>query len=574
MSSTEAVQNKLSQHVWRAKYRYKGEDDIHDTWRRVAGAVASVESAERANWQKRFYGLLSSFRFLPGGRILAGAGTDHRVTLFNCFVMGVIQDSMEGIFDGLKEGAMTMQRGGGIGYDFSTLRPAGSAVRATGTVASGPVSFMHIWDAMCATMLSTGSRRGAMMGSLRCDHPDIEQFIEVKRDPKVLRHFNLSVQVTDTFMEAVDAGQQWPLVFPEGNLVRTIPAKELWQKIIRAAYDSAEPGVLFVDQINRENNLGYLEHLTTTNPCGEVPLPPYGVCNLGSLNLTAFVVDPFGRRSSLDFEALADSAALAIRFLDNVVDISVCPLAAQTEQAQSSRRVGLGITGLADALTMLGARYDSDTGREVATDVMRTICYAAYRASVELAVEKGAFPDFKLDGFLASGFMQRMPSAERDAIARNGIRNSHLLAIAPAGTISLLANNISSGIEPIFAFEGARRVLDGDRSFRTYRVRDFAWDLWHRRTPGESLPAAFIEAPAISPQAHLEMQAALQPFVDGAISKTVNVAEDFPYEYFAGLYSLAYRAGLKGCTVYRQNSRRGEVLMAACGLRAEPPVDG
>lgn len=562
------MQTEIAQFIWDNKYRFNDEQTLSDTWHRVAGAVAAAEQRNREEWQKKFFELLTGFRFLPGGRILAGAGIDRSVTLFNCFVMGVIDDSLEGIFDALKEGALTMQRGGGVGYDFSTLRPAGTAVHTTGAIASGPVSFMHIWDAMCATLLSTGSRRGAMMASLRCDHPDIEQFIDAKRDPRALRHFNLSVQVTDAFMQAVRADRPWSLIFPAPDrdekglcrVKRTIGAKDLWHKIMRAAYDSAEPGVLFVDSINKENNLGYLEHLTATNPCGEVPLPPYGACDLGSMNLTVFVVDPFGRRPSFDFGALAYSTALAVRFLDDVIDVSAYPLPEQAERARRSRRIGLGITGLADALAMLGLRYDSDAAREAATGAMRTICYAAYRASEELAVEKGVFPDLDVDGFLAGGFTQRLSSGDRDTIARTGIRNSHLLAIAPAGTISLLADNVSSGIEPIFSLDGKRRVLDRDGSYRFFKVRDFAWDLWLRSHPGGSPPAALVEAREIDPHAHLQMQVALQPFVDNAISKTVNVAVDFPFDEFAGLYDFAYQAGLKGCTVFRENSRRGEVL--------------
>ncbi|MBI1284170.1 MAG: adenosylcobalamin-dependent ribonucleoside-diphosphate reductase [Thiobacillus sp.] len=566
---------EISRHIWETRYRAAKERDVHATWQRVAQAVAAVEGSEHAQWVERFCGLLDGFRFLPGGRILAGAGTGHRVTLFNCFVMGEIADDLEHIFEALKEGALTMQHGGGIGYDFSTLRPAGMVAEATGSIASGPVSFMHIWDAMCATMLSTGARRGAMMATLRCDHPDIETFVDAKRNPAVLRHFNLSVQVSDAFMAAVAQDRDWPLVFPGLAGARTLKARALWQRILRAAYDTAEPGVLFVDTINRDNTLAHRETLTATNPCGEIPLPPYGACDLGSLNLTAFVASPFDTDARLDLAALGDAATLAVRFLDNVIDVSRYPLPAQAAQARATRRIGLGVTGLADALVMLGLDYDSDAARALAATAMQTLRDTAYRASIGLAREKGAFPTFDADTFLASGFACRLPPDIREAIAAHGIRNSHLLAIAPAGTISLLANNCSSGIEPIFAAEAERRVLGTDGRYRTHRVLDHACHLW-RRQRGDGLPPAFVEARQVDPLAHLQMQAALQPFVDNAISKTINVAADIPFERFADLYRQAHALGLKGCTVFRPNPVTGAILSApatereqCCGIERE-----
>jgi ribonucleoside-diphosphate reductase alpha chain len=591
MTTPDPLTTEISRHVWQTKYRAAGETDVTDTWRRVAMAVAATEPGDPALWAERFYRLQAGFRFLPGGRILAGAGTGHRVTLFNCFVMGEIADDLEHIFEGLKEGALTMQHGGGVGYDFSTLRPAGTVAQATGSIASGPVSFMHIWDAMCATMLSTGARRGAMMATLRCDHPDIETFVDAKRDPAVLRHFNLSVQVSDAFMAAVEGNRDWPLMFPvhddetgDGPVVerrwtgsaapvpcrvlRTVKARELWQRILHAAYDTAEPGVLFVDQINRENNLHDREMLTATNPCGEIPLPPYGACDLGSLNLTAFVASPFAADARLDLDALADSARLAVRFLDDVVDVSRYPLPAQAEQAHRTRRLGLGITGLADALVMLGLDYDSAAARTLATHTMQTLRDAAYRASIELAREKGAFPAFSREAFLDSGFAARLPDDIRDAIAAHGIRNSHLLAIAPAGTISLLANNLSSGIEPIFAAEAERRVLATDGRYRTHRVDDHACRPW-RLQGGSGLPPATVEARQLDPLAHLQMQAALQPFVDNAISKTINVAADMPFESFEALYWQAHAFGLKGCTVFRPNPVTGAILSEPASERVQ-----
>ena len=582
MTPPEPFSMEISRHIWETRYRTAGEADIYATWKRVAQAIAAAEDSGGERWAERFYGLLEHFRFLPGGRILAGAGTGHRVTLFNCFVMGEIADDLVSIFEALKEGALTMQQGGGVGYDFSTLRPAGMVAAATGSIASGPVSFMRIWDAMCATMLSTGARRGAMMATLRCDHPDIETFVDAKRDPAVLRHFNLSVLVSDEFMAAVAEDRDWPLMFPlhpgesaEGSMalrrwtgsaapvpcrvLRTVKARELWQRILRAAYDTAEPGVLFVDTINRENTLHDREALSATNPCGEIPLPPYGACDLGSLNLAAFVASPFAADARLDLEALADAAQLAVRFLDNVIDVSRYPLPEQAEQARKTRRIGLGITGLADALVLLGLNYDGAAARTLAAHAMQTVRDAAYRTSIALAREKGAFPDLERTAFLASGYGSRLPADIRDAIAVHGIRNSHLLAIAPAGTISLLANNISSGVEPIFAAAAERRVLGTDGSYRTHRVIDYAWQLWQQR--GEAgMPPALIEARQIDPLAHLHMQAALQPLVDNAISKTINVAADIPFERFEDLYRQAHALGLKGCTVFRPNPVTGAIL--------------
>ena len=580
MTTPDPFSMDISRHIWETRYRAVGETDIQATWQRVAQAIAAVEDQNVALWTERFVSLLEGFRFLPGGRILAGAGAGHRVTLFNCFVMGEIADDLEHIFEALKEGALTMQQGGGVGYDFSTLRPAGMVAQATGSIASGPVSFMHIWDAMCATMLSTGARRGAMMATLRCDHPDIERFVDAKRDPAALRHFNLSVQVSDAFMLAVENDRDWPLVFPahadEPVIERIVKARDLWQRILRAAYDTAEPGVLFVDAINRDNTLHNSETLTATNPCGEIPLPPYGACDLGSLNLVAFVDSPFTADARLDLDALADAAQIAVRFLDNVIDVSRYPLPAQAEQARLTRRIGLGITGLADALVLLGLRYDSEAARALAAGAMQTIRDAAYRASIELAREKGTFPALDREAFLASGFAARLPADIRDAIAVHGIRNSHLLAIAPAGTISLLANNLSSGIEPVFAAEAERRVLGTDGHYHIHRVIDHALQRWQQQGRA-GMPPAYVEAWQIDPLAHLQMQAALQPYVDNAISKTINVAADIPFPQFADLYRQAHALGLKGCTVFRPNSITGSILSPSplheqghcCGLERE-----
>jgi ribonucleoside-diphosphate reductase alpha chain len=584
MPAPAVALSEISRHVWETKYRdaAASEGSIAATWQRVAAAAARVDG-RGGEVEAQFRELLTGFKFLPGGRILAGAGTAAMRTLANCFVMGPIEDSIDGIFQRLKESALTMQWGGGIGVDFSTLRPSGAAAVTSGSIASGPVSFMRIWDAMCGTLLSTGARRGAMMATLRCDHPDIETFVTVKCESGQLRNFNLSVQVTDAFMEALAAGRDWPLCFPRDDgdaagetlelhwpghdrpvacrVWRRVPARELWRKIVDSAYESAEPGVLFVDRINRENNLYYREHITCTNPCGEVPLPAHGACTLGSVNLAAFVRSPFAAGAELDDVGLERTVTTAVRFLDDVVELSRYPLPAQLAQAQATRRVGLGVTGLADTLCMLGLGYDSDAGRATAGRILERIRDTAYRASVALAAEKGAFPAFDRDAYLAGAFIAKLPADVRDRIARSGMRNSHLLAVAPTGTISLLANNVSSGVEPIFSVDSERKVLDETGARQTYRVVDYAAALWRRERRGP-LPATFVTAAELSPDAHLAMLATLQPLVDHSISKTINVAESLPPEAVAGVFEKSYRLGLKGCTVFRPNPITGAVLTA------------
>ncbi len=579
----------LAEHVWQTKYRYCDaagvcESTIEETWRRVAKFVAHVEPKHTHQHETAFYRLLENFRFLPGGRILAGAGTPKRVTLFNCFVMGEVVDSMTGIFDALKEGAITMQQGGGVGYDFSTLRPAGTRARGSGAIASGPVSFMQIWDAMCATILSTGARRGAMMATLRCDHPDIETFIAAKQTHGVLRHFNVSVLVSDDFVEAVRQDRPWPLVFPlaegetaEGETLqrawshaakpvtcrihKVVSARALWDTLMKAAYTSAEPGVLFIDRINNQNNLGYRERISATNPCGELPLPSYGACNLGSLNLVQFVRQPFTPAAAMDDEGIRDAVATAVRFLDNVIDASPFPLAQQAEQARGSRRIGLGITGLADALVMLGLRYGGEPSLARARDIMKLISHSAYEASVELAVERGPFPFYEPRLYGERPFIRQLPPALRDKIRVHGIRNSHLLAIAPTGTISLLANNVSSGLEPIFSAEYSRRIVGENGGFGRYDVQDYAVAWWREGHEG-GLPVNFVDAHNIAPDDHLAMQATLQPYVDSAISKTINIPKNYPFDKFKDVFMRAYDLGLKGVTVFRPNPVTEEVLTA------------
>jgi ribonucleoside-diphosphate reductase alpha chain len=550
----------LSSFIWRTRYcdatAAPAETKIADTWDRVARSVAVIER-NPSDWQERFRGLLEDFRFLPGGRILAGAGVARQVTLANCFVMGLIDDSITGIFEALKEGALTMQQGGGVGYDFSTIRPRGGRARTTGMLASGPVSFLHVWDATCATILSSGARRGAMMATLRCDHPDIEEFIAAKRNPGALSHFNLSVLVTDAFMRAVDEDAPWPLVFPGATEPpKVIRARDLWRSLCASAEESAEPGVLFIDRINAENNLAYAEHLSATNPCAEEPLPPYGACNLGSLNLATFVRDPFTPAARLDHDELRDAARLAARFLDNVIDISRFPLFRQRIEALATRRIGLGATGFADALAMLGLRYDSLPARNFAAAVMRTIRDAAYEESVELARERGPFQRFDASLHPERPFIHRLPQAIQAGIRRHGIRNSHLLAVAPAGTISLLADNVSSGIEPIFRLEATRRVLDTDGEYRTFTVKDHAYSLWRTLHPDARwIPEALLDLTSVPWREQLLMQAALQPFVDGSISKTVALPSNIARGAVEEIFHAAHELRLKGCTVFREAAR-------------------
>jgi len=567
----------IAAQIWDMKYRLKAADvtpldaTVEDTWARIARALASVE-ADPAAWEPRFLEALRDFRFLPAGRIVAGAGTDRSVTLFNCFVMGTIPDSMAGIFEALKEAALTLQQGGGIGYDFSTIRPKGAPVAGVAADASGPLSFMDVWDAMCRTIMSAGSRRGAMMATLRCDHPDILAFIDAKRDPQRLRMFNLSVLVTDAFMAAVEADGDWPLVFG-GRTYATLRARDLWDRIMRATYDYAEPGVIFIDRINRANNLNYTETIAATNPCGEQPLPPYGACLLGSVNLARLVRDPFTPAARIDAGELDTLVRTAIRMMDNVVDARRFPLPQQQAEARAKRRIGLGVTGLADALILCGLTYGAEAAVAQTRAWMRAVARAAYLASVDLAREKGPFPLFQAAGFLASGTMRRMDPDIRDAIARQGIRNALLTSIAPTGTISLLAGNVSSGIEPVFATAFTRKVLQPDGTRTEEEVVDYALHLWRSLNGDAAPPDTFVTAQTLEPLAHVRMQAAAQEWVDSSISKTINVPEGISFDAFEDVYKAAWDMGCKGCTTYRPNPVTGSVLsVAAPGAEPQAPA--
>ena len=547
------------------KYRLKQADGtpvdktVDDSWQRTARALARAER-DPAVWEPRFLAALEGFRFLPAGRILAGAGTDRDVTLFNCFVMGEIPDSISGIFDSLKEAAQTLQQGGGIGYDFSTIRPKGAAVQGVGADASGPLSFMDVWDAMCRTIMSAGSRRGAMMGTMRCDHPDIEAFVDAKSEIGRLTNFNMSVLATDAFMEAVAEGGDWDLTFG-GTVYRTVKARALWDRIMASTYDHAEPGVIFIDRINARNNLHYCETIQATNPCGEQPLPPYGACLLGSINLAKLVHNPFTEAAYLDEDALAELVGVAVRMMDNVVDLSRFPLDAQRQEALAKRRIGLGVTGLADAFLMCRVRYGSADSVDLTERWLKAVRDAAYRASIDLASEKGAFPLFDADPYLAGETIQTLPEDIRKDIGRYGIRNALVTSIAPTGTISLVAENVSSGIEPVFSFRAQRKVLAPDGTRETHDVIDYAYRLYLEIFGEETeLPDYFVDAQALAPDDHLAIQAAAQRYIDSSISKTINLPEDTSFEAFKDVYTRAYAMGCKGCTTYRPNPVTGSVL--------------
>jgi len=592
------AEQEISRDTLIEKYAKGKETSITEVRRRVARALAQAEAEDqRALWEKRFLQAQED-GFIPAGRINSAAGVQLAATLINCFVQPVgdsiseTVDGKPGIYIALQEAAETMRRGGGVGYDFSSIRPKGAEVKGTQSNASGPVSYMRVFDRSCETVESAGSRRGAQMGVLRCDHPDIEDFIHAK-DKGDLTNFNISVGVTDVFMEAVENNTDVELVhrskpnarqMAKGSfqredglwVYRKLPARDLWEQIMHSTYDHAEPGILFIDRMNKDNNLNYCETIEATNPCAEQPLPPYGCCCLGSIDLTKFVKQPFAENASFDYEHFGRVVAVATRMLDNVLDVTAWPLKQQHEEAMNKRRVGLGFTGLGDALIMLRLRYDTAEARQMAAKISEAMRDHAYRASSDLAREKGAFPLFNADLYLSgSSFATRLPEDVKQVIRKQGIRNSHLLSIAPTGTISLsFADNASNGIEPPFSWTYTRKKRMPDNTMREFAVEDHAWRRYKAQGGNtDNLPPWFVTALEISARSHEEMVAAVAPFVDTSISKTVNVPEDYPYADFQDLYFRAWKSGLKGLATYRPNNILGSVLSVEPSGKDKAPQD-
>jgi len=544
----------ISEEIHAMKYRSKGES-FKDAMTRVANALKDDEQ----HFQE-FRNILYGMRFMPAGRVQSAMGAPRRVTPYNCFVSMTIPDSMEGIMTAAQEAAKTMQLGGGIGYDFSTLRPSGALIKGLDSRSSGPLSFMGIFDAVCKTISSAGHRRGAQMGVLRVDHPDIAEFIRIKNNSTTLTQFNLSVGVTDKFMQAVKNDTDFDLTF-EGRVYDTINARALWDDILRSTWDWAEPGILFIDRINQKNNLHYCETIAATNPCGEQPLPPNGACLLGSFNLVKYIT-AHDSGYQFDYNRLRHDIPYVVRAMDNVVDRAIYPLPAQELEAKSKRRMGLGVTGVANAIEALGHDYGSPMFLNVLEEIMKTIRDTCYMASVSLAIEKGPFPLYRGE-MLESDFCKTLPSDIRDLIERHGIRNSHLLSVAPTGTISLSADNVSSGIEPVFSY-GFDRTIQTFDGPRVERVDDYGYRVFGvKGRKADDLPV----------MAHVKVLNLASQYVDSACSKTCNVGDDVTWDEFKEVYMAAYDGGASGCTTFRASGKRYGILNASASEDVAPEVE-
>lgn len=537
----------VSEEIHAMKYRTKGET-FKEAMTRVADALKDNEEH-----YKDFRQALLEQRFLPAGRVQAAMGAPRVVTAYNCFVSNTIPDSMDGIMQAASEAAETMRLGGGIGYDFSTLRPRGDHIRSLDSRSSGPISFMGIFDALCKTIASAGHRRGAQMGVLRVDHPDIEEFIKAKNNSTNLTQFNISVGVTDEFMEAVINDKMFDLRF-DGRVYKTIRAKALWDDILRSTWDWAEPGILFIDRINRKNNLWYAEAIAATNPCGEQPLPPYGACLLGSFNLAKYIEwDRYFEHYFFNTELMMKDIPNVVRAMDNVIDRTFYPLEQQKLEAQNKRRMGLGVTGVANAGEALGYEYGSEEFLDWLGNVMSVIRDECYRASINLAKEKGAFPLFIADKYLESEFAKTLPEDIRRDIFNIGIRNSHLLSVAPTGTISLSADNVSSGIEPVFShfYDRTIQTFEGPK---VERVEDYGYRVFG--VSGKT-------ANELSVFDHVKVLNVASRYVDSACSKTCNVGDEVTWGEFKQVYMEAYLGGASGCTTFRASGKRYGILNAA-----------
>ena len=529
------------------KYRQPGES-FREKCSRIADSLKDSDEHYHA-----FRDALLDMRFLPAGRVQAAMGAARQVTPYNCFVAPTIPDTMAGIMATAGVAAETMRLGGGIGYDFSTIRPKGDLISKTGSPASGPVSFMRIFDAVCGTVASAGHRRGAQMGVLRVDHPDIEEFIRAKQNTINLTNFNISIAVTDKFMEAVKTNSGFDLVWG-GKKYRTINARNLWNEIMRSTWDWAEPGVLFIDRINEMNNLHYIENIAATNPCAEQPLPPNGACLLGSFNLVRYVqLDEATNAFYFDWEQFFKDIPAVVRAMDNIVDRALYPLEEQYQEAISKRRMGLGVTGVANALEALGYPYGSEDFLVYLNSLLRDFTNAVYKASSELAREKGPFPLFVAKEYLAGKFIQQLDKDVRDHIELFGIRNSHLTSIAPTGTISLVADNISSGIEPVFSY-GFDRTIQTYEGPRVERVDDYGLRVFGVR--GKTADQCSVDD-------HLAVLLVAAKWMDSAVSKTCNVGDAVSFEEFKDIYWKAWEGGAKGCTTFRASGKRMGILNAA-----------